>query len=236
MNAAPPPLHMGWIVLWSFVLWMAGGTLFFAHSSPGLWEDAVFYVAVHLSYALLVRPLVGILWTTIIWGVYSACNWRRYRTTLLLLPTNLLLIHGAWLCITDPPSPKRFFAHWFHAALPASAADIKVRPPVPADPGLVSFYFRCSKADSESLVRDMGVLHANFLPGQNIPMLVRLPGAPNPVDWPGIRYYARRDGKTGTGYIIAANEELEQVVVHRDPLWSKTDDELTGHDGTARSK
>jgi hypothetical protein len=215
---------MGWVLVLCPALLIAGIALVITPKTQGVWEAYLPTVLIlSILPALFIVPL-GLLWCLMIWIIYADDLPKKRRTLGALLPALLMLAWGAWCCLTDPPSPQKFFARHFHAPLPASAHDIKAQPISGADPGTYLFFFRCTPADTTNLVQELGAESADGLAETGIAILFHLPGAPDLRSWPVVRYFRKSDKRAG--YTVATNTKLDEVFVSRDPLLADDDDEL----------
>lgn len=217
-SSLPRPLHGAWVVLISFVTTVCGVVFTTNHNSARLWEGT----GIGLFLGVATWALYGPFWLGLVWGIFAWSKRMRWRTAVMLLPSLAMVCESSWLLVTDPPSPEKYFAAWFRAPLPARSKNIKVRPPTLVDSGYVSFYFHCSKAETQALIKAMNV---TLDPADSSSGGIYPPDSPSPETWQGRQSYSRIDGKTGTGYFIVTDGPMEQVMVSRNPGWSKTDEE-----------
>lgn len=224
MSADPRPLHMGWLLLLTPILCIAGIALAITPNTQGVWEG---YPLTILSLSIL--PALGFipanyLWCLFIWVLFVDSKAKKLRALLVLLPSLALLTLGAWSCIADPPSPQKFFARHFQAPLPAGAHDIKARSLSPADPGLYAFFFRCHRADTESLIQALGAEEIPFNRELDSFPPIRIPNAPDVTRWPECRYFLKTNPTAG--YIVFTNTALDEVYVLSDPSRAEDDEAL----------
>ncbi len=227
---APKRLHYAWVttlalalMLGSFACCITQGT-----AGPG-YETKVFVVFVVFG-ALVAGVLWGwvlLLWLLMIWGVCDkARSWRR-RAWLALSPALIFFGYCVISLAADPPSPQKHFPSRFQAQLPADARDIECSAPRLNDAGYFNYAFRCSKPSTLTLIHDLAVEPAENVEGIEAMFTTKIGGVARDwsiQDWRNALCFVKGD-RNGTGYILLTDVAMERVVVGRDPLWSKSDEE-----------
>ncbi|MDF3130084.1 hypothetical protein P0Y35_12825 [Kiritimatiellaeota bacterium B1221] len=118
------PLHFGWMLLISFVLFnsapIVDQTLRWSNHFNGF-VNGVFHIFFYgWAWVLYFLP-----WSLVIYGVYRWRKWKRYRAVWTLVPT--VLIWGVVFVgfVTDPPTAKGIFERKILNPMPASVKNLR---------------------------------------------------------------------------------------------------------------
>jgi hypothetical protein len=223
-SQAPDRLNYGWVVVLAVGMLLVGLQVSFyqmgASSEAGkmAWGNTLTFGLV-LSLPLLV-------WLVVVWGVYGEKRPWRGRTLLALLPSALLLasmvVPLAWQPSKEQRLRERFRA-MFHADLPADAREIDATYPTLADSGFVDFVFRGSRESTQALVKAMNMELQEGVP----PHYSRLEREWSDQRWMDALWFISSD-KNDVGYMLITDPRMERVLVTRDPLFAKSEDEMHG--------
>lgn len=225
---APKQLHYGWVMALAFGMMLGGLACLYCRPTAGPGHGIWLFV---LFGTLFSTPLFGgvlSIWLCATWGVYGETRPWLGRTWVALLPSLMLFGYGAASIATVPPSPQRHFQEYFHADLPSDVRNLRVAPPLLTDRGHVYFAFKCSKQSTSDLIKELAMEPS---PDEHVSGMkeVFLRFAPDwtKQDWEDSLQFGRTD-RTGTGYILVTDPSMECVLVHRNPLWSKGEEQLAG--------
>lgn len=225
---APRRLHYAWIVVLAFVLLFGGLACLYCQHTPGPCHEIWPFV---LFGTLFSTPLFGgvlSIWLCATWGVFGETRPWRGRTWVAMLPALFFFGYGVASIAMDPPSTQRHFQRYFHTDLPVDARNIKVLPPTLTDPGYAYFAFSCSKQSTSALIKELAMEPGpdEHVIGMEI-LFSRIAGDWSKQDWEKSLQYGKSE-RTGTGYILITDALMERVLVTRQPLLSKSEEELSG--------
>lgn len=225
-SQAPKRLHYAWVVVLAFVLMFGGLACLHYQHTPGPGHEIWPFV---LFGALFSTPLLGgvlSIWLCATWSVFGETRPWRGRTWVALLPALFFFGYVAVTLAADPPSPQRQFQRYFHADLPVDARNIKVLPPALPDPGYAYFAFSCSKQSTSALIKELVMEPGpdEHVSGMEI-LFSRIAGDWSKQDWEKSLQFGKSE-RTGTGYILVTDALMERVLMTRQPLLSKSEEEM----------
>lgn len=220
--ASSKRLHFAWVAVMALV--MTGMALFgSAYNATESSQAGTFAYTMVIVMGPFFAAGLGV-WLLLAHGICRRQPAWRWRTHLALLPSVFLLIGTAVASLIQPPREQRLQRHFealFHAPLPTGARGIDVTCPRLSDGGHVDFAFTCPKASVEKLVAAMSLEKAEGEP----PHFTRLDCALKRQGWKDLTWFWKAD-KAGCGYLLITDPTMEHVVVARNPLFSKSEDEL----------
>lgn len=85
------------------------------------------------------------------------------------------------------------------------------------------------------MVRMMNLEETSPMP-EGTERLFYIPSGPYVRDWKDVRYFLKIDEITGTAYIIAAHNSLDEIFILREPGWAKSAEEVAQDMGDERIK
>ena len=229
MDTVTPPkrLHYAWVttlalalMLGSFACWITQRTAGPGYETEVLVVFGAFILGFQWGWTLL-------LWLLMIWGVCDKARSWRGRAWLALSPALIFFGYCVISLAIDPPSPQKHFPSRFQAQLPADARGIEFSAPRWTDAGHYNYAFRCSKPSTLALIHDLGVEPAENVEGIEAMFTTKIGAVARDwsiQDWRNALFFVKGD-RDGTGYILMTDVAMERVVIGRDPLWSKSEEE-----------
>lgn len=207
------PASLALLVFGSFTLFHVGSIIEeivrWTDHLAGLVNGLVMAIPMSLVWAISALP-----WCVAVHYIYRWRGWSRFRCTVALLPSILLLLASLAGLAMSPRGPHDRFQRFAKTPIPASARDIVYH----LEGGGFAdyedvYYFSCSQADSEALIQ---ALNVELLGGSEVDLYASFklpPGAPDFHTWPDRRIYQRYDKERGWFYRIVTDSTATKVYV-----------------------
>lgn len=210
-----PPRQVGFfsLLVASFVIFVSSAVL----TETIDWTDHLsgfkssYFAALLFAIAWLglVLPL-----NLIVGGLYHWRRWRRGRAWLVLGPSLLVFDLIILAEIMDPPTAAARFQHDAGMALPQSADNVQHYFRGVGVGGFDEyFYFRCQAAETQLLIKTLGLKPAD---GARPPDQTTLPpiGFPDPQSWPAPKSYRLDNQQDGLLTELTTDESNRRVFLH----------------------
>ena len=209
----PRPVPLFRLLVGSFLIFVSSAVL----TETIDWTDhlagftASYFAALLFAIAWLglVLPL-----NLIVGGLYHWRRWQRGRTWFILGPSLLIFALIIVAEIIDPPTAAARFQHDAGMPLPPSAENVQHYFRGVGVGGFDEyFYFRCQPADTQSLVKILGLKPAD---SAHPPDQTTLPPTafPDPQTWPAPKIYRLDNPNDGLFIELTTDESNHQVFLH----------------------
>lgn len=221
-SESPKRLHYGWVMVLAFGLLIAGLTLFFLQAGSGPRYEDPSFIMMLVAFSTMVCGFFLLLWLGIIWRVFESGRQARRRVWAAVIPPLLLVVFATAGLVKDPPSPQRMFHALLKVPMPPDAREIGVTPLFFAG-GPKEFAFRCSKQSTLDLIKSLDLEAIEETPS----FFSHVAKDWEAAGWKDSLLFLKTD-KKGVGYILITDTAMERVVMQRDLLFAKTEEELDG--------
>lgn len=217
-------LKYRWVVTIASVL-LIGGTFFrSARRGAGLGYgsamDAGIWAVDWTMFSVLFGMFLAI-WLVGSWALLEfGFSWRG-RTWVAILPPLVFFVFQSATLLIDLPSPHRYFEEIMGAKLPVDARSIEVTYPTFTDPGYVEFAFEGAKETTLALIEAMKLEPIDMESGP-LGIYFRVGRDWQADQWEEAKKYTKIN-RSGTGYLLISDRDMERVIVVRDPLYAKSE-------------
>jgi len=209
----PRPVPLFRLLVASFVIFVSSAivaeTIEWTDHFAGFKSSYFSALLFAIAWLGLVLPL-----NLIVGGLYHWRRWQRGRAWFVLGPSLLVFTLIIAAELIDPPTASARFQHDAGMPLPPSAENVQHYFRGLGVGGMDEyFYFRCQPADTQSLIKTLGLKPAD---GARPPDQKTLPpaGFPNPQIWPAPKTYRLDDQTNGLFIELTTDESNRQVLLH----------------------